>query len=45
MYVYIVFEYGLVLIDVVGDFKQLAGDLAGFFEEHCGKVGGIIENV
>jgi hypothetical protein len=25
-------------------FKQLVGDLAGFFEEYSGEVGGVIEN-
>jgi hypothetical protein len=36
--VYIVFEFGLVLIDVVEVFKQLARDLAGSFEEYSGEV-------
>ena len=45
MYVYIVFEYALVLIDVVEVFKQLARDLVGFFEECGGEVeGGVMED-
>jgi hypothetical protein len=38
MYVYIVFECGLVLIDVVEVFKQMARGLAEFFEEYDGEV-------
>jgi hypothetical protein len=38
MYAYIVFEFGLVLIDVVKVFKQMARDLAGFFEEYAEEI-------